>query len=180
MGGVHDYYVAAKVKNRKWHRIQQVSWSSYYGVFTRETMKHLCQMMARYRVFVFVSFLFLSSVIKFDKKCANSTQRSQSPNSWAWALFLQSQKFTLQGEVIYHQVIPSFLEIAATLLFISVTIFCWFWGPKHASNRPVYFREPFLFQLRTCKQDTIRVTKHMQINKFLTVHENSFSKEPWP
>ena len=31
--------------------------------------------------FVFVSFLFLSSVIKFDKKCANSTQRSQSRNS---------------------------------------------------------------------------------------------------
>ena len=28
--------------------------------------------------FVFVSFLFLSSVIKFHKKCANSTQRSQS------------------------------------------------------------------------------------------------------
>ena len=25
---------------------------------------------------VFVSFLFLSSVIKFDKECANSTQRS--------------------------------------------------------------------------------------------------------
>ena len=29
----------------------------------------------------FRKFLFLSSVIKFDKKCANSTQRSQSPNS---------------------------------------------------------------------------------------------------
>ena len=39
----------------------------------------ICQMMARYQVFV--SFLFLSSVIKFDKKCANSTERSQSPNS---------------------------------------------------------------------------------------------------
>ena len=45
------------------------------------TMKHLCQMMARYRVFVFFRFLFLSSVIKFDNKCANSTQRSQSLNS---------------------------------------------------------------------------------------------------
>ena len=31
--------------------------------------------------FVFVSFLFLSSVIKFDKKCANSKERSQSRNS---------------------------------------------------------------------------------------------------
>ena len=47
----------------------------------RETVKHLCEMTARYRVFDFVSFLFLSSVIKFDKICANSTQRSQSPNS---------------------------------------------------------------------------------------------------
>ena len=47
--------------------------SHYVGVLdmyvTRETVKHLCQMMARYRGFVFVSFLFLSSVIKFDKKC---------------------------------------------------------------------------------------------------------------
>ena len=86
----------------------------------------------------FRKFPFLSSVIKFDNKWANSKQRSQSPNSWGWPLFLQNQKFTLQDEVIYHQVIPSFwkyffflffiLEIAATLLFIGVTIFCWFWG----------------------------------------------------
>ena len=85
----------SKSQNRKWHRIQQVpwyAWSSYCGVFTRETVKLLCQTMARYRLFVFVSFLFLSSVIKFDKKCADSTQRSQSPNSLGWPLFLQSQK----------------------------------------------------------------------------------------
>ena len=31
--------------------------------------------------FCFCSFLFLSSVIKFDKECANSTQRSQSLKS---------------------------------------------------------------------------------------------------
>ena len=37
-------------------------------------------MMGRHRVFVFVSCF--SSVIKFDKKCTNSTQRSQSPNSF--------------------------------------------------------------------------------------------------
>ena len=41
------------------------------------------------------------------------------------------------------------LEIAATLLFIGVTIFSLFLGLillklKHASNRPVYFQEPFL------------------------------------
>ena len=28
-------------------------------------------------LFFVVSFLFLSSVVRFDKKCANSTQRSQ-------------------------------------------------------------------------------------------------------
>ena len=42
-------------------------------------------------------------------------------------LFLQSQKFTLLNEVLS----PSnsiVLGIAATLLFISVTIFCRFWG----------------------------------------------------
>ena len=32
--------------------------------------------------------------------------------------FLQSQKFTLQDEVIYHQVIPIVLGIAATLFII--------------------------------------------------------------
>ena len=41
---------------------------------------YICvKMMARHRVFVFVSlsfYFFISSVIKFDKKCANSTQRS--------------------------------------------------------------------------------------------------------
>ena len=37
-------------------------------MFTRETVKHLCQMMARYKVLVYVSFLFFSSVVKFDKK----------------------------------------------------------------------------------------------------------------
>ena len=115
-----------KAQNRKWHRIQRAPWWSYRGVFTRQTVKHLCQMMARYEVFVFVSFLFLSSAVKFDKKCANSTQRSQKPNSWGWPLFLQSQQFTLQDEVIYHQGNSIIFEIAATLLFISVTIFCWF------------------------------------------------------
>ena len=60
--------------------------------------------------FVFVSLVFflLSSVIKFDKKCANSTQRSLFPNSWGWPMFLQSQKFNILDEVIYHQLIPSF------------------------------------------------------------------------
>ena len=33
----------------------------------------------------------------------------------------------------------------------------------------------FLFQLCACKQDTICVTKYMQLNKFLTVHIKPFS-----
>ena len=46
----------------------------------RKTNDEICvKMMARYRfLFLLVCFFFLSSVIKFDKKCANSTQRSQS------------------------------------------------------------------------------------------------------
>ena len=65
--------------------------------------------MARHRVFIFVSLgFFLSGVIKNDKKVANSTQRSQLLNSWGWPLFLQSQKFTLLNEIIYHQVIHRF------------------------------------------------------------------------
>ena len=35
--------------------------------------------------------------------------------------------------------------------------------------------KPFLFQLRAC--NTIGVTVHMQLNKFLTVHIKPFSKE---
>ena len=110
-------------------------------MFTRETVKHLCQMMPRYRVFVFVSFLFLSIVINFDKKCANSTQRSQSPNSQRLTIvsgksniYSPRQGYLSPGNSIV-------LVIAASLLFISVRIFCRFWGLKHASNRPVYFRD---------------------------------------
>ena len=135
------------------------------------------------------------------------------------------------------------LVIAVTLLFISVTIFCRFWGSfcfvetqarfqqtclfswlmRYHKNSPrftfqhmyanllsskitqhdkftkagnfteIFYSEtfietsnifairgkkPFLFQLRACKRNTI--TKHMQLNKFLTVHIKPFSKEPWP
>ena len=94
----------------------------------------------RYRVFVFVSFLFRSSVIKFDKKCANSTQRSQSPNSSGRQSKLYSPRrgYLSPGNSIV-------LRIAATLLFISVRFFLPILGVilsklKQASNRPVYFR----------------------------------------
>ena len=35
-----------------------------------------------------------------------------------WPLFLLSQKFTLQDEVIYHQVIPSFYYSSASQFFV--------------------------------------------------------------
>ena len=52
------------------------------------------------------------------------------------------------------------LEIAATLFYIHqrhnflLILALILLKLKNASNRPVYFREPFLFQLRACKQDT--------------------------
>ena len=79
------------------------------------TVKHLCQMMARYRVLVFVSFLLLSSVIKFDKKCANSTQRSQSLR---WTIAPAKSKIYSPRRVYLSPGNSIVLEIAATLLFI--------------------------------------------------------------
>ena len=68
-------------------------------VFTREAKDTFVSKRWQDTGFLFflVSFFFLSSVTKFDKRCANSTKRSQSP-----------EKFTLLDEVIYHQVIPLF------------------------------------------------------------------------
>ena len=50
-------------------------------VYSRNKGYICVKMMARLRVFAFVGSFFLSSVLKIDKKCANSTQRSQQPNS---------------------------------------------------------------------------------------------------
>ena len=137
------------------HRIQRLPWSSNCGVFTRETVKHLCQMMARYKVLVYVtgSFLFLSPVIKFDKKCANSTQGSQSPNSWGWPLFLQSQKIYSPRRSYLSPGNSIILEIAATLLIISITIFCWFWG-SFCWNSSTLPKDLFIFVNPSCLQST--------------------------
>ena len=75
-------------------------------MFTRETVKHLCQMMARYRVFVFVSFLFLSSIIRVFSR----NVRIQHKDHNRPTLEVDHCLFTLQDEIIYHQVIPSFWE----------------------------------------------------------------------
>ena len=84
--------------------------------------------MLRYRVFVFVSFLFLSIVINFDKKCANSTQRSQSPNSQRLTIVSGKSKIYSPRQGYLSPGNSIVLVIAATLLFISVKIFCRFWG----------------------------------------------------
>ena len=60
-------------------------------------------------------------------------------------MFLQSQKFTLQAEVIYHQGIPSFWEYQL-LCYSSASQFLPILGLillklKHPFNRPVYFRD---------------------------------------
>ena len=133
------------------------------------------------------------------------------------------------------------LGIAATLLFISVTSFCRFWGsfcwnsrtldlraayssqPQNSSSyhistdvckfvklknyttwyiykrwkfhrnifqRNIYWNKQHICCKRqkalpisiACAQTrhTIGVTKHMQLNKCLTVHIKPFPKEPWP
>ena len=97
-------------------------------VYSRNSEAPVCQMMPRYRFFVFVSFLFLSSFIKFDKKCANSTQRSQSPNSQRLTIVSGKSKIYSPRQGYLSPGNSIVLVIAATLLFISVTIFCQFWG----------------------------------------------------
>ena len=80
----------------------------------------------------FRKFLFLSSVLKFDNKWAKSKQRSQSPKLLRLTpgLTIVSSKSNIysprQGYLSPGNSI--ILEIAATLLFIGVTICCWFWG----------------------------------------------------
>ena len=100
--------LAAKVNRKieRWHRFQRPPGIKLPCVLL--TTGCVCgKMTARHGIVILlVSFFFLSSVIKVDKKCANSTQRSQSSNSWGWSLFPQSQGKELD-EVIYHQVIPA-------------------------------------------------------------------------
>ena len=87
-------------------------------MFTRQTVKHLCQMMARYRVFK--KFLFLSSVIKFD----NEMSEVKTKITIAQLLFMQSQNLLSKTRTTLLSPGNSIiLEIAATLLFICVTSF---------------------------------------------------------
>ena len=86
----------------------------------------------------FRKFLFLSSVIKLDNKWANSKQRSQSPTIVSAKSKIYSPRRGYLSPGNYNSII---LEIAATLLFTGVTIFCW--NSSTLPNRPVYFHETF-------------------------------------
>ena len=121
---LHEYIAKSKVTLNSAGTVNKLPY-----MFTRETKDTSVSKwwQATGFLFLLVWFFFLWSVLKIDKKCANSTQRSQSLNSWGWPLFLLSQNFTLLGEVIYpgNSIV---LEIAAALLFISVTNSFRFWG----------------------------------------------------
>ena len=60
-------------------------------------------------------------------------------------MFLQSQKFTLQDEVIYHQVTPSLwkwqLPYYSSASQFFANFVAYFAETQAASNRPVYFRD---------------------------------------
>ena len=101
-------------------------------------------MMLRYRVFVFVNFL--SIVINFDKKCANSTQRSQSPNSQRLTIVSGKSKLNSPRQGYLSPGNSIVLVIAATSIIHQRRNLLPMLGVillklKHASNRPVYFRD---------------------------------------
>ena len=116
--------LAAQV-NRKVE--SDIEFSGHGGVFTLETVKHLCQMMVRYRVFNFVSFLFLSSVLKFERNVRIQHKDHNRPTLELTIVSAKSKIYSpRRGYLSPGNSIV--LGIAATLLFISVTIFCLFWG----------------------------------------------------
>ena len=97
----------------------------------------------------FRKFLFLSSVIKFENKWANSKQILQSPTivSAKSKIYSPRRGYLSPGNSII-------LEIAATLLFIGVTSFCWFWGSFcwNSSTLPTdlfIFVNPYCLQSNT-------------------------------
>ena len=98
---------------------------------------YICvKMMARHRVFVLLVCLF------FSFNCYKVWQDTCEFNT----NITIAQKFNPLDEVHLSPGNFIVLEIAAALLFTSVTIFCWFWrsfcwNPSTLSNRPVYFRD---------------------------------------
>ena len=98
----------------------------------------------------FRKFLFLSSVIKFDNKWANSKQRSQSPTivSAKSKIYSPRRGYLSPGNSII-------LEIAATLLFFGVTVFCWFWG-SFCWNSSTLPTDLFIFVSPSCLQSNTK------------------------
>ena len=76
-----------------------------------------------------------------------------SPNSWGWPLFLQSQKIYSPRRSYLSPANNIILEIAATLLFIFIIIFCWFWG-SFCWNSSTLPTDLFIFVNPSCLQST--------------------------
>ena len=127
-------------------------------------------MMARYRVFV--SFFFCQVLQSLTTKWAKSKQRSQSPNSCLCKVKIYSPRRVRRYLSPGNSII---LEIAATLLFICVPIFHWFWGSvllklKHASNRPV---NPSCLQSNTKKHLPCHISTLSSETQYTTWYYNS-------
>ena len=108
--------------------IQRAPWLSYRGMFARQTVKHLCQMM--FKIPGFCKFLFLSSVIKFDNKMSEVKTKITIAQLLSLTICLCKVKIYSPRRVRRY-LSPGnsiILEIAATVLFIGVTNFHWFWG----------------------------------------------------
>ena len=140
--------------NIVWGRGGQVKKSSEWNwLFNGVTIRWLIEMIAFLDFVLFwevsqvlmtcivVWLFFLLSVTKFDKKCANSTQWSQSPKSWSRLTIVSAKSKIYSPRRGYLSLGNSIdLEIAAALLFISVTNSCRFWGSFcwNSSTLPTY------------------------------------------
>ena len=94
----------------------------------------------------FCKFLFLSSVIKFDNKMSKVKTKITIAQLLRLTISLCKVKI-YSPRRLRRYLSPGnsiIFEIAATLLFIfSLILGLILMKLKHASNRPVYFREPF-------------------------------------
>ena len=94
-------------------------------------------------------FFFLSRVIKFDKKCLNSTQRSK--------IHFPRRGYLSPGNFIV-------LEVEAALLFIWVTNSCWFWG----SSVEILITDLFIFVIHARTAGLFATTNLQSLTHSLT------------
>ena len=83
-------------------------------------------MMARYRVFV--SFFFCQVLQSLTINERNQNKDHNRPHTWGLTIVSAKSKIYSPRQGYLSPGNSIILEIAATLLFIGFTIFCWFWG----------------------------------------------------